>query len=280
MWGAKPPGFSCTVMALACSTSIRDEDLQKRLLGELSALETNNDRYQSEGAAGTLWKTSATDYPVVTLSDDDFRWLYSQKVVGRRSDARRLYDELLASALLDRCPYCNHNRPRTLDHFLPKSDYASLAIDPWNLVPCCGDCNHQMLNAFATAGAEYGFHPYFETISEDWLVVDIIDDAGVAAVFSASCPTHWPEELALRVRHSFQALRLADLYASASGGAIAELRHQVERLHDEVGPDAVRSHLQEASDSVGKVGPNNWRAVLYRGLADSAWFCSGGFRAN
>jgi hypothetical protein len=137
-----------------------------------------------------------------------------------------------------------------------------------------------MLNEFATVGSEYGFHPYFEAVTEDWLAVDIIDDVGVAAVFSARGPAHWPEELTLRVLHSFQSLRLADLYASASGGAIAELQHQVERLHDEAGPEAVRTHLLEASESVAKVGPNSWRAVLYRGLADSNWYCAGGFRTR
>jgi hypothetical protein len=134
-----------------------------------------------------------------------------------------------------------------------------------------------MLNASAAVGAEYGFHPYFETVTDEWLGVDIIEDAGVTAVFSAYCPSDWPEELARRVRYAFALLGLADLYASASGGAIAEVRHQIERLHDGVGPKAVRIHLREAADSVAKIGPNSWRAVLYRGLAESDWYCTGGF---
>ena len=67
-----------------------------------------------------------------------------------------------------------------------------------------------MSNEFATVGADYGFHPYSETVTDDWLAVDIIDEAGVTAVFSADCRSDWPEELALTVQHSFAQLGLAE----------------------------------------------------------------------
>ena len=109
------------------------------------------------------------------------------------------------------------------------------------------------------------------------LGVDIIEDTGVTAVFSAYCRSDWPEELARRVRYAFALLGLADSYTAASGGAIAEVRHQIERLHDGAGLEAVRIHLREAADSVAKIGPDSSRAVLYRGLAESDWYCTGGF---
>ncbi|MEU6189034.1 HNH endonuclease signature motif containing protein [Nocardia sp. NPDC047038] len=260
--------------------NIEDATLTERLTSELSSLEINNARYKSAGTAGILWKESAGDYPVSTVSDEEFIWLYEKKLARKSSPARAYYDRILASALLRRCPYCNYNKATTLDHFLPKKRYASMAIDPWNLVPCCKDCNHHMLAGVALTGSEYGFHPYFEVVTDTWLAVEIVNDAGVAAIFTADCPTSWPPELVMRVQNVFRNLDLADSYASASGAAIAEMQRHLRRLFDGGGSDAVRTHLEESAESIDHVSPNAWRAVLYRGLANCDWYCAGGFEAG
>lgn len=67
------------------------------------------------------------------------------------------------------CPYCNRNYTFTIkrikadtfktrpefDHFYDKSDYPSLALSFFNLVPSCHTCNHGKLTG------EAGLNPYF-----------------------------------------------------------------------------------------------------------------------
>ncbi|MEU5407418.1 HNH endonuclease signature motif containing protein [Nocardia asteroides] len=259
---------------------MRNEDLCSRLIDAIETLEKNSKRYREAAEKGELWAKSPADFPVPSISDKEFEWLYTQKLVAQRSAGRKYYDQLLASALLGRCPYCNHNRVKTIDHFLPKKPFATLAIDPWNLVPCCQECNFVMLDSVATGIEDAGFHPYHEVIVDSWLSVEIRNEDGAAAKFRPRCPADWSSHLKSRVRTTFRKLGLAEMYASAAGVAIAELHHQVSLLHRSGGDASVREHLKEAADSIEAVGPNSWRAVLYRGLAHDDWYCSGGFSAG
>lgn len=40
------------------------------------------------------------------------------------------------------CPYCMLDRPRTLDHYIPKAEFPEYAMFVKNLIPCCYDCNN------------------------------------------------------------------------------------------------------------------------------------------
>ncbi|GIP25409.1 hypothetical protein J23TS9_05390 [Paenibacillus sp. J23TS9] len=39
------------------------------------------------------------------------------------------------------CPYCGLDSPRTIDHYLPISDFPEYSVFPPNLIPCCSYCN-------------------------------------------------------------------------------------------------------------------------------------------
>ncbi|WP_237209296.1 HNH endonuclease [Rothia nasimurium] len=60
-----------------------------------------------------------------------------------------------------RCSYCQISRANTLDHFLPKSRYPLLAISPWNLVPCCSECNSSISIKNAEIKSPRLIHPFF-----------------------------------------------------------------------------------------------------------------------
>jgi hypothetical protein len=46
------------------------------------------------------------------------------------------------NTLKDLCPYCMLDRPRTLDHYIPKDEFPEYAMFVNNLVPCCYNCNN------------------------------------------------------------------------------------------------------------------------------------------
>ena len=277
MWAAQIPSMKASDIAIECASTVRDQELKERVLKELPQLEVNSEQYRMHGEEGSLWATSHADYPVHTVTAEEFVWLYEQRLVGITSPARHFYDELLASAQLQRCPYCNQNTPTTLDHFLPKAVYATLAIDPWNLVPCCTACNGQMMAHVAATAAEAMFHPYFESVDDGWLTADIVRSETIAAIFYVQAPTHWPDLLVKRVRSTFEMLKLGRAYSAFSAGAIAELIPMVHRVYGEGRHEAVRRYLLDESASIADVVANSWRSVLLKGLADSEWFCKGGF---
>jgi hypothetical protein len=101
-------------------------------------------------------------------------------------------------------------------------------------------------------------------------------------VFSVDPPSHWPPVLASRVRHHFAAFRLAALYGTQAAAELREITYELESVFAAGGEDAVRSHLvlMAKSRTKGSGKTNHWRAAAYRALADSSWYCNGGFSYN
>ena len=67
--------------------------------------------------------------------------------------------------------------------------------------------------------------------------------------------------------------------AAETAAELREIAYELEDVSTAGGEDAVRAHLQRAAESriKGSGRTNHWRAVAYRALADSSWYCSGGF---
>lgn len=59
--------------------------------------------------------------------------LYNNKV------AKLYYDAICSTS--NKCPFCEFGQVATLDHYLPKLKFPIFSILPYNLVPCCRDCN-------------------------------------------------------------------------------------------------------------------------------------------
>lgn len=82
------------------------------------------------------------------------------------------------------CPYCNRNYTFTIkrtkadtfktrpefDHFYDKSEYPSLALSFFNLVPSCHTCNHGKLTG------EAGLNPYFSGFNSKFSVCQYEND--------------------------------------------------------------------------------------------------------
>lgn len=68
------------------------------------------------------------------------------------------------------CAYCGTTIARTVDHFLPKSSYAQLALCLENMVPCCDWCNRKKSKYTANSDSELLFNPNFNNfLSYDWI---------------------------------------------------------------------------------------------------------------
>jgi hypothetical protein len=60
-----------------------------------------------------------------------------------------------------------------LDHFLPRSHFATLSITPQNLIPICNSCNSHKYNKYCKDDEPKYFHPYYEEMWNDWLEVEV-----------------------------------------------------------------------------------------------------------
>lgn len=86
----------------------------------------------------------------------------SEKKPYKQLENLRVKNKLLA------CPMCGElGRPRTLDHHLPKDTYPELAINLFNLIPCCDWCQGEKLTSYKDSlGYRYYLHPYFDDLNK------------------------------------------------------------------------------------------------------------------
>lgn len=285
MWGVNPPEAVVKDVATRSAKRVRDKALAASIRQAIPRLTTNHDTLCAALDAGRIHEQQPSHYAVADLTDAELRKLYEQQLAHPNGAARSIYDELISRARHRLCSYCQHGEATTLDHFLPKSWIAGLAIEPWNLIPACQQCNKK-LNAFQAQGdADSMFHPYHEGVDERWLYAELMEDEPAVLRFAARPPSTVDELTARRIVAQFRTLGLDLMYSAVSSRDIEEAKTSVsrsvrsalklkgqDRLPHDV--DAVREVLLETASDAFSVDPNSRRGAAYEALAASDWFCT------
>lgn len=288
MWPAKQPIDTVEDVIRECAAGIQNADMKGRLLNSLGDMSANNVRYQADGSSSRLHTVTRNRYRVSELSDDELKWLYDNRL-GKSGDtgAGKIRGRLLISAPDERCCYCQQSIATTLDHFVPKTVIPGLAIDPWNLVPCCQECNHKMGSAYGTSAAEEMLHPYFwpKDVGR-WLYANASVSTYVDVTFYSSPDSGLPDALRERMAAEFEQLELATKFKVLAAKELRALRgrySQMARTLSKMGlptsqtPDFVRANLLESAEERERVDENDLFLALYKGLAESNPYCSGGY---
>ena len=194
-----------------------------------------------------------------------------------KQPGRSVYDKLRLSSPNRKCPFCNHRSVKTLDHFLPKEHFAAHAVNPWNLVPSCSDCNNQKHARIAVHPDELLLHPYYDDVTEHrWLFATVEQSVPAVTRFDIIAPPALGE-LASRVEGQFALLGLDELYSIEAANELASRRHRLGELRRDAGADQVRQYLEDEARSAGRADQNSWRFTALEAWSLSDWFCDGGF---
>lgn len=251
----------------------QDLVLRAALIAEGPRVERRSNDYLSFAKAGDL---SAFDTePPVGLTNSQLSGVYDRVLV--RGYGRPIYDRIKASAKFRRCPLCGQRVVKTLDHYLPQTRYPELAVFPANLVPACADCNKSKLAHVAYSRAQETFHPYFDDWSEHCVLGASLEFAEGLTVSYQVLDAPGMSALDMqRARHHFHLLQLNELYVSHAAVELAENK-ETYRSNFESGPEALRQELLTVAGTRSRANLNGWMAALYRCLAESDEFCTGGF---
>lgn len=215
---------------------------------------------------------------VGSVRGDELRALYTDRLVPLRGPGRAIYDALVSATPNGKCPLCGHRQAVTLDHFLPKSRYAALAVAPLNLVPCCTECNHAKRDIAPTRDDEVTLHPYFDAVDgERWLYAEVVEIPPTTVRFLVQPPSHWNSQLSARVRYHFKVLDLPKLYRLQAAEELLNRRFGLEKVLRNGGWREVSRLLSLEADSRERVRRNSWQTALYSAWSQSEWFCQGGF---
>jgi hypothetical protein len=274
MWTVPLPAAPAGPTYLSCIKGVRDKDLRDRL-GKAADSVANADLcYREAGADGMCGRLRQADFELPDVSAKEMAWLYENKMVGKTAPGRPVYDAIRTASPQGRCPLCGHRDVTTVDHYLPKSAYAALAVNPANLVPACSECNRMKSSAVLDF-----LHPYYDNIERDrWLWARVLEMSPPAVQFAVQPPESWPSGLADRVHRHFATFRLGLLYSMQAARLISGIQARLDLLLRERGSAAVRDHLGQDEESWQQAGVNSWQAACYGALTASGWFCAGGFR--
>ncbi|MDR6869561.1 5-methylcytosine-specific restriction endonuclease McrA [Bosea sp. BE125] len=241
------------------------------------AIETH---YADCATAATLHaqpRVTTLDDPIIIahLRKSDLMRLYTQYFVPKDKAARRIYEDIKVTAN-GKCPLCGGvGHVRTLDHYLPKSNFPLYSVMPANLIPCCRDCNSEKLNAFAGAMKDQTLHPYFDHdrfFDDKWIYANVIQSSPPVLEYFVRPPESWDSSHKSRVKAHFDDYGLADKF---SVEAAADLPETIQTRRTSMvmsSPQEFSNYLSEKSRTLS-FPVNNWRRVMFAALAADEWFC-------
>jgi hypothetical protein len=270
------PPFAARDVLDLCIESIIDENLTDRLKQIHNDIHDAEVSYIQYAESNSLFSIGQTD-SVGGVSVDEMKRVY-KGTFARSRRTRDIYDKIKKLSVNDICPMCGQRTIGTLDHYLAQSRHPSLVITPSNLLPSCGDCNKAKLDAQPSAAHEQTIHPYFDDLDDaTWLFATVNESAPASLIFRPNPPTDWTNLKRDRLRHHFKKFRLGELYASHSGAELLNIQYGLRLIAERGVPDDIRSELACRAESYRAAQPNSWQTAMYAALANSDWFCAGGY---
>lgn len=161
-----------------CIGSLRESKFKELLILNRSKFVEASTKFNELGESHKLNNFKDLSSRVTNNKDEKKEIVNLYEKFKRNKSVSGFYDKLMASS--KRCVYCNKGFTKTLDHYLPKSNFPLVSIEPSNLIPCCYDCN-STLNALSQNKQSHRhpllIHPYFNTnnsiYEEQWIFADI-----------------------------------------------------------------------------------------------------------
>ena len=279
------PTIDYIVLIKSCVGSIDSEELRDKLNNIIDHLIQEGDDYLLRAPNSDLYLTpefmGADDaFVKENVTKKELKNLYTTQFVPKEKPSRAFYDQIKLLAPLGICPFCGFGHVKTLDHYLPKAKFPLLSIFPFNLVPCCTDCNNGK-NAKVTNKKEMQcFHPYYPLplITEDqWLFAYIEQSSPAVVKFFVNPPHAWDAILKIRTRQHFLDYDLDNRFSIQAGTELANLRNELLIDFESEGITGVKKTLLKKARASFMTEKNSWKTAMYAALSNNTWFWSGGF---
>ncbi|MBX5213960.1 HNH endonuclease [Rhizobium sp. NLR10a] len=278
------PNYNALQIYLRCVGEVNDEVLRTKYLdnqGEIDQSVLDFDAASATRSWYALPRAGRGDPQVVirgTLTKGELVALYGDYLVGGEH-VREVYDELLVSSD-GKCPFCGGiGQVRTVDHFLPKSNFPIYSVLPDNLVPCCRDCNTGKMASFASTQHEQSLHPYLDSPSfftERWVIATVTRTDPISIGFSCSPPAGWGDTDRRRAEAHFNQYDLARRYRIQAGAELARVIDLRKKSLRVLSAGEFGEYLRENADT-DAYDLNGWNRTMYWALAGTEWFQSANF---
>jgi hypothetical protein len=268
------PTDSALIVFGTCIDKVRNENLKTRLLACAQEIENSSLEFDEKASVTQLHTIQSKDNVSNSVTVDEMKAVYTNRMAKKLAPGRIYYDKLMSLPEHGRCPLCSQRVVSTLDHYLPKAHFPSLAVAPFNLIPACQDCNKTKSEDIPNCAEEETLHPYYDDVETFvWVVAALTEYIPVAIDFYVAPPEGCDPILAERLKHHFKSFKLGSLYASHAAEELASIEYIAKKIFDIGGSLDLKNYLVETAAGKRSVNLNSWQSALYTCLSESEWFC-------
>ena len=178
------------------------------------------------------------------------------------------------------CPYCTINSANTTEHILPKEVYPEYAVNVFNLIPACSECNtFKGDDVLDKNGEIFTINFYTDTLPDiRYLFAHITPIVGgVQFEYYLNNRNGIDKNLYALIERHFGRYHLIDRYYTKAVQELSSIENifKSEEITCEAEYDKVANKLIRKTDADAiAYGRNHWRIVMYYDAATSPVFKS------
>jgi hypothetical protein len=249
----------------------KHEPLRTNLQNRFSLIDIATKEYDGRAKNCQLFCLASIILQLSPVSKEQLMGVYDNQMV--QGPGREVYNKILISSN-GVCSFCAHGTPKSLDHFLPKSEFPEYSIFPLNLIPCCSDCNHDKSEYVAKSEEKQYLHPYYDDVSAlQWLECKILYSSNKSPAFEFFINSNAEgisDIIFNRLVFQFDSLKIGELYSKQAATELSGIGHF---LHKHLkGESEVQSFLNEMAKSKSDANKNSWQAAMYRSMVNDDQF--------
>lgn len=257
----KKPDFTQEEVLISCTNNLRNKIEKNLLLESLYSLNEFSLNYDILAKKGNLnlYNEELKNTEIGSL----LKKMYNNKLSKKGQMARCYYDSLMNYDVSGICPYCKTAKANNLDHYLPKSEYPSLAINPLNLLPICFKCNDDKGTSTKPL-----IHLYYDNIQNiNWLKCKLHKSKPLKLEFYVDETEFDDEALFKKVNNTFHKYNISSTYETLSINELIDRFHSFKTIFKECGYIELKEELKLETKHMNN--KNTWRYSLYNEISGS-----------
>lgn len=269
------PNISPIKAYVACYSSFECDMKQSDFKAIAGFINTQSIQYDTNANNSDLYLFPVHTNVQNSINKNDMKTLYENNMVKNKR-GRKIYDKLISLAPLSKCPFCGIGRVTTLDHYLPKTKFPTFSVLPYNLIPCCKDCNTGKLADYATTKNTQSLHPYYDNfLMNQWLFARVLQSLPVSIEFFVDPPLIWSQIDKDRVKSHFDNYDLATRFSVEASNVLADLKEGFVLFNSR--PMDIQQELYKEFMKYQSRYKNSWETAMYQALYQDQWYCNGGY---
>lgn len=252
----------------ACTSNLRNG--KEKYTSALPQIKQYSELFDEKMHSNNAWTLSPHKKVTDDLTKDDMVALYENKFAKQGQPGRKYYDIIKIAPKNNICPICGIGDVSTLDHYMAKSEYPTLAVTPTNLIPACRDCNTIRGTKIFDEVADMTLHPYYDDLRNiEWLAARVISRNPICVEYYVS-NTYTNQPMRSRLEKHLEVFDLRRRYSLKAAEELSSIRNIIKMLLANGGPTTLIGYFELQYQSHYSNEINSWKTAFYRALREIA----------